>query len=109
MLVADINKRGAQETAEKSKQHATHPDYRAVSVTVDVTDAVSVQGMVDVAVKEFGRIDYSVNSAGVRFCLRTSPGIEIALSTCRQILAPMYIATNSFVKLDCRWSKGSNL
>lgn len=72
MLVADINKQGAHETAEKSKQYAKHPEYRALGVTVDVTDAISVQGMVDVAIKEFGRIDYSVNSAGVRISLRTS-------------------------------------
>ena len=100
MLVADINRQGARETAEKSKQYAKHPEYRALSVAVDVTDADSVQNMVHLALKEFGRIDYSVNSAGVRISLRTSLGIETALSTCRQILAPMYIATNSFVKLD---------
>ena len=40
MLVADIDKQGAHESAEKSKQYAKHPEYRAVGVTVDVTDAV---------------------------------------------------------------------
>ena len=99
MLVADINRPGARETAEKSKEYAIHPDYRAISVTVDVTDPVSVQDMVDVAIKEFGRIDYSVNSAGVRTSLGSSLRIEIALSTCRQILAPTHIATCSFVKV----------
>ncbi|ATZ50012.1 hypothetical protein BCIN_05g04020 [Botrytis cinerea B05.10] len=32
---------------------------------VDVTDGKSVQEMVDTAVKEFGRIDYYVHSAGI--------------------------------------------
>ena len=32
---------------------------------VDVVEPESVQAMVDVTVKEFGKIDYSVNSAGV--------------------------------------------
>ncbi len=73
MLVADINIQGVQETAEKSKQHATHPEYRALSVMVDVTDPASVQEMVDAAVKEFGRIDYSVNSAGVSDIPTQSP------------------------------------
>ena len=65
MLVADIDVKGAQETAEKSKQFAKDPKYRALGVMVDVTDPISVQAMVDVALKEFGRVDYSVNSAGV--------------------------------------------
>jgi NAD(P)-dependent dehydrogenase (short-subunit alcohol dehydrogenase family) len=38
-----------------------------VAVKVDVSDEASVQSMVDATVKEFGRIDYSINSAGVRF------------------------------------------
>lgn len=76
MLVADINIHGAQETAEKSKQHATHPKYRALGVMVDVTDPASVQDMVDVAVKEFGRIDYSVNSAGVSNIPSQSPSVR---------------------------------
>lgn len=66
VVVADINLQRVQETSEKSKQYAKHPDYRTLGVMVDVTDSASVQGMVDVAMKEFGRIDYSVNSAGVR-------------------------------------------
>ena len=44
---------------------AKHPEYRAIAVMVDVTDPESVQSMVDTTIKEFGRIDYSVNSAGV--------------------------------------------
>lgn len=32
---------------------------------MDVRDDASVQAMVDTVVKEFGRIDYSVNCAGV--------------------------------------------
>ena len=49
-----------------SNKVATNPDYRAIAVTVDITDDGSVQRMVEVALKEFGRIDYAVNSAGVR-------------------------------------------
>jgi len=76
VLLADINVQGVQETAEKSKHHATHPDYRALGVRVDVTDPASVQDMVDVAVKEFGRIDYSVNSAGVSDIPTQSPPFQ---------------------------------
>ena len=65
ILFADINEDGAKESAEASKKFATHASYRPVAVKVDVSDVDSVQNMVDVAKKEFGRIDYSVNSAGV--------------------------------------------
>ncbi|KAI1820013.1 NAD(P)-binding protein [Xylaria intraflava] len=65
VVFADINGQGAQEAAAESKNYAKHPEYRAVAVEVDVSKENSVQNMVDVTVKEFGRIDYSVNSAGI--------------------------------------------
>jgi len=65
VIFADINEKGAQDAAEKSKEFATNPEYRTLVIHVDVADAVSVQAMVDAAVKEFGRIDYNVNSAGI--------------------------------------------
>lgn len=65
VVFADVNEEGAAANAVKSKEYATNPKYRAVSIKVDVTKLASVQAMVDFAVKEFGRIDYSVNSAGV--------------------------------------------
>ena len=55
----------AQETAEESKNFATNPEFRAIAVGVDVTDPTSVQHMTDTAIKEFGRVDYNVNTAGV--------------------------------------------
>ena len=45
--------------------YARHAEYQALAVKVDVTDTDSVQGLVTSAVKEFGRIDYAVHSAGV--------------------------------------------
>lgn len=65
IIFADINLAGAQESAEHSKTFATNTDYRTLVIRVDVTDHESVKAMVEVAVKEFGRIDYSINSAGV--------------------------------------------
>jgi NAD(P)-dependent dehydrogenase (short-subunit alcohol dehydrogenase family) len=65
VLLADINEAGAMEAAEESKKLATNPSYEALAVKVDVTDAASVQAMVDRAVEKFGRVDYCVNSAGV--------------------------------------------
>ena len=65
---ADINEKGAQEAAQTSKKFATHPEYKVIALKVDVVDPVSVQSMVDTTIKELGRIDYNVNSAGVDTC-----------------------------------------
>jgi len=78
VVFADINEQGAQESAEKSKKFAIHAEYRALAIKVDITDEDSVQAMVDLAVKEFRRIDYSVNSAGLGN-LSYSPASDIKL------------------------------
>lgn len=52
--------------AEESRKYAKHAKYRALAVKVDVTDTESVQSLIATTVKEFGRIDYAVNSAGVK-------------------------------------------
>lgn len=64
---ADIDEKAAQYAAEFSKKLATNTGYRSIAVHVDVTDRTSVQALVTAVQKEFGRIDYSVNSAGVKF------------------------------------------
>ncbi|KAM0804373.1 hypothetical protein BDR22DRAFT_885635 [Usnea florida] len=65
IIFADLDEAGAHDSAEQSKSLASHSEYRYLVVHVDITDAESVQAMVDAAVKEFGRIDYSVNCAGI--------------------------------------------
>lgn len=65
VIFADINEDGARTAAEESKKFAKEASFKAIAVRVDVRDEASVDNMVQIAVKEFGRIDYSVNSAGV--------------------------------------------
>ncbi|KAI0883671.1 NAD(P)-binding protein [Annulohypoxylon maeteangense] len=65
ILFADIDYEAATKVAEASKALALSPTYRALSVKVDVVDVNSVQGMIDLTAKEFGRIDYCINAAGV--------------------------------------------
>ncbi|KAL8846844.1 MAG: hypothetical protein Q9221_008102 [Calogaya cf. arnoldii] len=62
---ADIDDQKAAKVAEASKGLAINKDYRTLVIAVDVTDPTSVQRMVDETVKEFGRIDYNVNAAGI--------------------------------------------
>ncbi|RYP67276.1 hypothetical protein DL770_008643 [Monosporascus sp. CRB-9-2] len=63
--MADLNYEGALETARQSESIATNPGFKALAIAVDVSDRKSVDEMVDSAVKNFSRIDYLVNSAGV--------------------------------------------
>jgi NAD(P)-dependent dehydrogenase (short-subunit alcohol dehydrogenase family) len=65
VLFADLKEQEAAEASEESKKTAISDSYKSISCAVDITDVESVKSMVDLAVKEFGRIDYLVNSAGV--------------------------------------------
>lgn len=64
VVFADINE-SVKEVAEESKKYARHAEYQALAVTMDIADAESVKSLVATVTKEFGRIDYAVNSAGV--------------------------------------------
>ena len=75
MAFADMNEEGALAAATESKKFAVHDCFKAVAIKVDITDEASVDNMVQTTVKEFGRIDYSVNSAGVH------PPLHIFLSS----------------------------
>ena len=60
-----MNIAAAEQAATESKTVATNPAYRALAVQVDITDENRVDVMVEEMLKEFGRIDYAFNSAGV--------------------------------------------
>jgi NAD(P)-dependent dehydrogenase (short-subunit alcohol dehydrogenase family) len=62
VVVADVAFDGAKAVAEKINKNGMG---KAVAVKVDVTDPASVQNLVDGAVKDFGKVDILVNSAGV--------------------------------------------
>ena len=63
---ADINLEAAEKAAKESLGVARHSDYRAISIHVDITHEADVWDMVKKTCREFGRIDYAVNCAGVR-------------------------------------------
>ena len=66
VIFADVSLTAAQESADRSAGYATNPAYYPLAIAVDVTDLSSVRQMVAKAVETFKRIDYCVNSAGVR-------------------------------------------
>ena len=63
VVVADINPGAASETSRLIEKNGA----AALAVTVDVTQAASVQKMLHRAVEIFGRIDVLVNNAGLGF------------------------------------------
>jgi NAD(P)-dependent dehydrogenase (short-subunit alcohol dehydrogenase family) len=63
VLAADIIPERLEETTKLAKE--INPNVQVITKTTDVTDAAAVKDMVDTAVKEFGRIDYSVHCAGI--------------------------------------------
>lgn len=69
VVFADINYEGARYADEVSKGYARHTEYRAFAANVDISDSESVQDLILTTVKEIGRIDYAVNSAGVSLAL----------------------------------------
>ncbi|KAI0179463.1 NAD(P)-binding protein [Hypoxylon sp. FL1284] len=71
VVFADLNEKGAQEAAEQSKKYAANNEFRPLAI----------HKMVDTTTKEFGRIDSSVNSAGVsrligNLSLATTPNLN---------------------------------
>lgn len=63
VVIADLEQMrpGALETVELVKEAGGD----AVFIPVDVTDAVSVQGLVEQTVAQFGRLDFAHNNAGI--------------------------------------------
>jgi NAD(P)-dependent dehydrogenase (short-subunit alcohol dehydrogenase family) len=79
IAVVDISKERAESVAEEIRQTGR----RAQSLTVDVTDEVAVQQMVDSAKSELGRIDICVNSAGINV---RKPALEMSPEEFRRVV-----------------------
>lgn len=86
-MFADIDYEGARAVAEESKAYSKRTDYLPLAVKVDITSEDSVQNMVDTTVNTFGRIDYSVNSAGVTIHFLISSTVRPCMTRlcCRSI------------------------
>ncbi|KAI0392951.1 NAD(P)-binding protein [Xylariaceae sp. FL0594] len=85
MLVADLDGEASTQVAEQSKSLASNAEYDCLSTRVDVVDEASVEDMVALAVKTYGRIDYCINAFGVDvakyvpFCETTSEDYDRVL------------------------------
>lgn len=65
LVVADINEAGVRKTAEEAKRVASNPDFKVLALFTDVRNYERVENVFNKAVEKFGRIDYSVTTAGV--------------------------------------------
>jgi NAD(P)-dependent dehydrogenase (short-subunit alcohol dehydrogenase family) len=63
IAIADLNLDGAQECATELR--AAHGRHRAIAIGADVTNADSVEHMIEEAVLAFGGLDILVSNAGV--------------------------------------------
>ena len=63
VVVADVNEQGAREVADQLV--ARHGLRRALAIAVDVTNEVSVEGMLAGTVRAYGGLDILVASAGL--------------------------------------------
>ena len=57
--------RNEQEAQEAANEIASDFGTKAAGIAVDVTNVEQVQGMVDRAISEYGKIDILINNAGV--------------------------------------------
>ncbi|TFK43242.1 hypothetical protein BDQ12DRAFT_731288 [Crucibulum laeve] len=63
VILADINLEGAQRGAALIAER--FPNVKAVASKTDVSKEADIKGVVDLAVKEFGRLDVMFNNAGI--------------------------------------------
>jgi NAD(P)-dependent dehydrogenase (short-subunit alcohol dehydrogenase family) len=61
LVIADLNRKGAEETAAMVEQAGG----QAISIECDVLKPGAAEGLVEQAVKRFGRLDCAFNNAGV--------------------------------------------
>lgn len=60
IVIADVNEKGAKETAENAPQES-----KVLIVKTDVTKKADVEQLVAKTMETFGRIDILVNNAGI--------------------------------------------
>lgn len=63
LAISDVNAEAINKTAEEFRRD--FQDARILPVIVDVADEHSLERAIQETVKEFGRIDYAVNNAGI--------------------------------------------
>ncbi|MFN4145307.1 MAG: SDR family NAD(P)-dependent oxidoreductase [Runella sp.] len=79
VAVADLNLKGAEETAEIVGGNA-------LALQVDVTDPTSTQNLIDEVSKHFGRIDILLNNAAIYATIERKPFYQISDNEWERVL-----------------------
>jgi NAD(P)-dependent dehydrogenase (short-subunit alcohol dehydrogenase family) len=61
--ISDIDKESIKKTEENFKSAG----FKVVSTKTDISNPLDIKEMIDVTIREFGKIDYLINNAGLSF------------------------------------------
>ena len=75
VVCADVNEKGVEETSEQINAKYSNTGSQALALTIDVTKRAAVEDMVQLALDDFGGIQFLFNSAGA--ALRRSKFLDI--------------------------------
>jgi 3-oxoacyl-[acyl-carrier protein] reductase len=102
------NEAAANETVAEAKALAKRPDFKAVAVKFDVSDAKAVEAAISKIVEDFGRIDILVNNAGItRDGLFMRMGEDQWLDVINTNLNSAFYVTNPVAKLMIKQREGA--
>jgi 3-oxoacyl-[acyl-carrier protein] reductase len=82
VVIAELNEKRAASVSEEIMAAGGE----ALAVTTDVADPNSINGMVEVATDDWGRIDVLINNAGIFSTLEMRPFDQIPLEEWEQVL-----------------------
>ncbi|KAL4942702.1 hypothetical protein BDV06DRAFT_221892 [Aspergillus oleicola] len=108
IVIADLDYNAALETARECDSQSQNPIYTSIALAVDVTNVRSVELMVQTAVEKFGRIDYSLNSAGIGI-KQHRPVDEIDLDEMSRFWQVNVVGTFNCVQAVTRIMKGQSI
>ncbi len=106
IVIADLNRQGAEDTAAVIEKSGS----RAIGIAVDVTDEEQVEAAVRTAVKAFGNIDILVSNAGIQI---VHPIEEFSFADWKKMLAihldGAFLTTRACMKQMIASNKGGSI
>ena len=106
IIIADLNQRGADDTATEIEKNGS----KAIGISVDVTDEAQVEAAAQTAIKAFGNIDILISNAGIQI---VHPIEEFSFSDWKKMLAihldGAFLTTRACMKQMIASNKGGSI
>ena len=83
VVCADINEAGVEQTVEQVNSRFGNSRGQALALTIDMTKRAAVDDMVQLAIGDFGGVQFLFNSAGARYVAPNSSTSTTIFSTAR--------------------------